>query len=114
MMIVCHPIEQVKSLTMQKTYDLPFKTLIYTDTDDFDATIFNVTFDADERAPVTTLISTFIPIVDDDKDEANIQYFIVTLEIVDAINLNLISIGHAFTRGIIVDNDSEYNIQGSI
>ena len=52
-------------------------------------------------------ISALIPIVDDDKDEADIQFFIVFLEIVDAVNMDLINIGRAFSSCIIVDNDGK-------
>ena len=47
--------------------------------------------------------------MDDDKDEADIQYFIVTLEIIDAVNMDLINIGRVTSRGIIVDDDGKYN-----
>ena len=53
-------------------------------------------------------ISALIPIVDDDKDEADIQFFIAFLEVVDAVNMDQINIGRAFSRGIIVDNDGKY------
>ena len=79
------------------------------DTDDFNNTIFNITFAADENAPVAISdISALIPIVDDDKDEADIQFFIAFLEVVDAVNMDLIDIGRTFSRGIIVDNDGKY------
>ena len=78
-----------------------------TDTDDFNTTILNATFDADEDAPVSTsdYISALIPIVDDDKDEADVQFFIVFFEIVDAVNMDLIDIGRNFTTCIILDDD---------
>ena len=80
-----------------------------TDTDDFNNTIFNVTFAADENAPVAISdISALIPIVDDDKDEGDIQFFIAFLEAVDAVNMDMIDIGRNFSRGIIVDNDGKY------
>ena len=110
---------------IQKTYDLhiphsatcshnnrfPNVHLIVnsTDTDDFNTTIFNITFGADENAPVSISdISALIPIVDDDKDEADIQFFIAFLEVADAVNMDLIDIGRTFSRGIIVDNDGKY------
>ena len=77
--------------------------IVIIDREDFDATIFNVTFGADENAADD--ISAMIPIIDDDKDEASLQFFIVALEIVDAINMDLINIGRATTMGIIVDNE---------
>ena len=46
--------------------------------------------------------------MDDDKDEACHQFFIVTLEIVTAVNKSLVHIGRHFSRGIIVDNDGKY------
>ena len=82
-----------------------------TDTDDFNTTILNITFGADENAPVSISdISVLIPIVDDDKDEADIQFFIAFLEVVDAVNMDLIDIGRTFSRGIIVDNDGKYRV----
>ena len=81
----------------------------FIDIPDFNTTIFYLTFEADENAPVSISdISALIPIVDDDKDEADIQFFIVALEIVDAVNMDLIDIGRTFSRGIIVDNDGKY------
>ena len=85
------------------------RSLIPTDTDDFNNTIFNITFAADENAAVAISdISALIPIVDDDKDEADIQFFIAFLEVVDAVNMDLIDIGRTFSRGIIVDNDGKW------
>ena len=87
-----------------------FLSFIYTDTDDFDSTIFNITFGADENAPVSTSdISALIPIVDDDKNEADIQFFIVFLEVTDAVNMDIIDIGRTSSRCKIVDNDGKYN-----
>ena len=82
----------------------------HADTEDLNMTVSYVTFVADERTSVPSLYtSVLIHIVDDDKDEAYRQFFIATLEIVDAVNMDLINIGRAFTRGIIVDNDGKYN-----
>ena len=46
--------------------------------------------------------------MDDDKDEADFQFFIVFLEVVDAVSMDLIDIGRHFSRGIIDDNDGKY------
>ena len=68
-----------------------------------------MTFGADENAPdPTSDISALIHIVDDDKDEANIQYFIVALEIVDAVNMDLIHIDRASSQCVIIDDDGWY------
>ena len=81
----------------------------HADTEDLNMTVSYVTFAADERTSVSSLYtSVLIHIVDDDKDEAYRQFFIATLEIVDAVNMDLINIGRAFSRAIIVDNDGKY------
>ena len=79
------------------------------DTEDLNMTVSYATFVADERTSVSSLhTSVLIPIVDDDKDEAYRQFFIAVLEIVDAVNMDLIDVGRTFSRGIIVDNDGKY------
>ena len=88
-----------------------FESLVVfsTDTKDFDTTIFNLTFGADELAPVSiSEIRALVPIVDDVIDEADNQFFIVFLEVVDAVNMDLVDIGRTFSRVIIVDNDGKY------
>ena len=85
-----------------------FESLVVfsTDTKDFDTTIFNLTFGADELA--ISVIRALIPIVDDVIDEADNQFFIVFLEVVDAVNMDLVDIGRTLSRGTIVDNDGKY------
>ena len=78
----------------------------FLDGDDFDATAFDVTFPDDEtmnRADV----QEFIPIVDDEIDEAQEQVFIIFLEILDAVNFDLITITRNTSFGRIIDNDGE-------
>ena len=78
-----------------------------TDEADFNITIFEVTFPADEgRAPATD-IDAFIPIVDDEVDEAQIQFFIAYLEVQNYANFDLIVLPRVVSRCIIVDNDRE-------
>jgi hypothetical protein len=75
---------------------------------DFNATAFDVVYPADEGiAPVQT-VPAFIDVTDDDVNEAREQTFIAFLEIVDAANLDLITITRTNSTCVIVDNDSEY------
>ena len=48
-----------------------------------------------------------IPIVDDEIDEAQEQVFIILLEVLDAVNLDLIKITRGVSTGRIIDNDGE-------
>ena len=83
----------------------------HADTEDLNMTVSYVTFVADERTSVSSLhtsVHVLIHIVDDDIDEAYRQFFIATLEIVDAVNMDLIDVGRTFSRAIIVDNDGKY------
>lgn len=66
--------------------------------------MLNVQFPADENEPSSVNdISAFIPIVDDDIDEAPMQTFIVLLESTNAVSI---------TRGVatcnILDNDGKH------
>ena len=73
---------------------------------DFDATPFNVTFPADEFVNIAD-VSEFIPIVDDEIDEAQQQNFVIVLEVLDAVNFDLITITRKISFGRIIDNDGE-------
>ena len=74
---------------------------------DFDATPFNVTFPADEVINIADVLET-IPIVDDEIDEAQEQVFIIVLEVLDAVNFDLVTITrNMISFGRIIDNDGE-------
>jgi hypothetical protein len=75
---------------------------------DFNATAFNVIYSADEGVIVVPRIPAFIGVTDDDVNEAREQTFIVFLEIVDAANLDLITITRTNSTCVIVDNDGEH------
>ena len=77
-----------------------------TDTNDFDATAFNVIFPADEIVNIAD-VEEFIPIVDDEIDEAQEQVFIILLEVLEAVNFDLIRITRNTSFGRIIDNDGE-------
>lgn len=62
-----------------------------------------MTFGADAIAEVPAPIS----ITDDEVDEAHHQYFIVLLELIDAVNRDLITITRQASIGDIVDNDGQ-------
>lgn len=80
----------------------------FTDTNDFDATAFEVTWPSDEGLPSGLTDETvFIPITDDEIDEAEVQFFIVFLEILEAVNFDLITVSRANATCVIVDNDGE-------
>ena len=77
-----------------------------TDTNDFNATTFNVTFPADEFTNIADVLR-LIRIVDDETDEAQEQVFIIFLEVLDAVNFDLITITRSTSFGRIIDNDGE-------
>ena len=76
-----------------------------TDKADFNGSALNVTFPADESTPFDNVIDVFINIFDDEVDEAEEQCFITYLELLDAVDLNLIEITLDTALCIIVDND---------
>ena len=68
-------------------------------------TAINVAFATDENTAPVTNYSTFITIVDDDINEAGRQFLIVAMEIIDAMNMELI-IWQTMTCTIL-DNDGK-------
>ena len=76
---------------------------------DFNTSVVVTEFPSDEgqRFPLTDLFVP-IPVYDDAIDEANDQFFIVRLEIEDAVNPNLITLEQSTSRCRIVDNDRKY------
>ena len=86
-------------------------TYIHTGPEDFIMTAINVAFATDENTAPVTNYSTFITIMDDEINEAGKQFFIVALEIVDAINMELIARGpmhnSASITCTILDNDGK-------
>ncbi len=77
---------------------------------DFDTTSFQVVFPADALPlPVRPSINVEIPIFDDDINERFEQLFLITSEVVDAVNPSIIdNLERNVTIGIIVDNDGRY------
>ena len=77
---------------------------------DFNTTVIEVAFPSDANLG-TSLADVDAPIrvKDDTKDEADNQFFIVYLELVDAINPSTINIERDTATIIIVDNDSKLN-----
>ena len=66
--------------------------MLLTDERDFDASVLIVRFPADENNPISE-IDVPVPIIDDDVDEAESQFFYAELEVVaNATNLDLVDI----------------------
>ena len=61
-------------------------------------------FPADESGNPVTDVNVPVPIFDDEVNEAE-QFFIVTLEVVSAENINLIQLDQNVSRCRIIDND---------
>ena len=62
-----------------------------------------MTFPVDE----ISRISAFIPIVDDEINEAWKQVFVVLLQVEEAVNSDLITITRADSTCVIIDNDGK-------
>lgn len=76
--------------------------------DDFDPTAFEVTFPRDEGTSSPPI--SFVPapiLIDDEKDEADSQFFVVYLELLDAVNLDQITVTRVVSNCNILDNDCE-------
>ena len=63
-------------------------------------------FPADEIVNIAD-VEEFIPIVDDELDEALEQVFVILLEVLKAVNIDLITITRNTSFGRIIDNDGE-------
>ena len=63
-------------------------------------------FPADEIVNIAD-VEEVIPIVDDEIDEAQEQVFIILLEVLEAVNFDLITITRNTSFGRIIDNDGE-------
>ena len=74
---------------------------------DFNTTIFNVTFPSDEGHLPIADVPAPIMIVDDPIDEAEEQFFIVYMQIIEAVEPNMITVTRANSTCIIVDNDGK-------
>ena len=84
---------------------------MYIDRDDFDTTIFEVVFPADENQVALTDIDAFIPIVDDLIDEDYEQLFVVYIEVVSAVDLAKVeNTERNISTCRIIDNDRKYII----
>ena len=78
--------------------------IFFSDTNDFNATALEVTFPTDEQR-----VEAFVRIFDDEINEASEQVFVVLLEIVDAVNPDLIVMFRSSTVTCrILDNDGEF------
>lgn len=105
-MIHSHPTEQVDERLSLKLFSIHI--FICLDLLDFNTSAVVATFPADEGRSVITDLSVDIRFFDDNTDEANIQYFVVSLETVSAINVKLISLGQRASACQIIDNDRKY------
>ena len=73
---------------------------------DFNTTAFDITFPADEFGNIAD-VPEAISIVDDEIDEAQEQFFIIVLEVLEAVNFDLLRITRNISVGTIVDNEGE-------
>ena len=83
--------------------------LYNSDFDDFENNPINGTFPADEGLTPQTSLDVSIPVIDDEIDEADNQYFVAHLMVVDAVNDTLIVIQRADSNCIIVDDDCGFD-----
>ena len=65
-----------------------------------------MTFPSDEFLNIAD-VEEFIPIKDDEIDEAHEQVFIILLEVLEAVNFDLLTITRCTSFGRIIDNDGE-------
>ena len=67
-----------------------------------------MTFPAGTSRSRITDRQAFIPVVDDEINEAEQQVFIILLEVQEAVNSDLIVITRTYSTCIIIDNDGEH------
>ena len=78
---------------------------LFTDEADFNTTVFEVVFPADEGLNAATEVDAFISVVDDTIDEIEEQVFVVLLEVVNATNPRLLDLDRNLSVCRIIDND---------
>ena len=80
---------------------------------DFNTTAFDIEFPADEGLPgLSNTLNVPIPIVDDELNEREEQYFITRFEVIKAVNLDGLDILRDVATVVIGDNDGEYCFLG--
>ena len=81
----------------------------FSDENDFSTNEIAVEFFADEPLESNVLrLPADIVIIDDEVNEAGVQYFVAHLEVVEAVNIQLIQISRSITDCLIIDNDSKF------
>ena len=80
----------------------------HSDFGDFNNSSITAIFPADDEANPQPNLRVSIPVFDDDIDEARDQIFIAYLVLVDAVNIDQITIERAASECVIVDNDRKY------
>ena len=76
---------------------------------DFNSSSFNVVFPADEDNNTVADVDAFISIVDDEINEHMEQVFVALLEVLSAVNIELLNVTERnLTVCRIVDNDRKY------
>ena len=82
--------------------------IYFTDEEDFNTTVFEVVFPADELIDPVGSVDAFISVVDDDINENSEQLFVVVVEAAGAINSRLLSITRNLTICRLMDNDRKF------
>ena len=74
---------------------------------DFSTDAIDITFPADEGASLVLQLDADIPIVDDQVDEAEREYFILHLSLIDGASSSSSLTLNSLSVGIIFDNEGE-------
>ena len=75
---------------------------------DFSTEPIDITFPADEGAPLVLQLDAHVPVVDDQVDEAEREYFILHLSLIDgASSSSSITLDGSVSVGTIFDSDGE-------
>ena len=78
---------------------------------DFSTDAIDITFPVDEGASLVLQFDVDVPIVDDQIDEAEREYFILHLSLIDGASSSpSIILAHFTSVGIIADNDGRLEI----
>ena len=80
----------------------------FTGEEDFNTTVFEVVFPADQFIDPVGSVNAFISVVDDDINENSEQLFVAVIEAAGAINSRLLSITRNLTICRLMDNDRKF------
>ena len=97
----------MKPVSLGSSQEVTNFCVISTDADDFDGAEKTVEFPVDEGRTLVEQITAFIPITDDDIDEADQLFVVIIADVMGAVDASRIVLGRNTSLCRITDNDGK-------